>query len=76
MHSSYVNTRDVYGFHTSINKVMCDRYGSTKNVQIIYLGIKLGGRNRFDIDKGSLKRDGESSKKEMCISTHHCKVLC
>lgn len=55
---------------------MCDIYGSIKNVQIIYLGIKLGGRNRFDINKGSLKRDGESSKKEMCMSTHHCKALC
>ena len=53
---------------------MWDSYGSIKNVQSIYLGIKLRGRNRFDIDKGSLKRDGESSKKEMC--THHCKVLC
>lgn len=43
---------------------------------IIYLGIKLRGRNRFDINKGSLKRDGESSKKETYMSTHHCKVLC
>ena len=37
------------------------RFGLT-----VYLGIKLGGQNRFDINQGSLKRDGESSKKEMC----------
>lgn len=29
----------------------------------IYLGIYVGGRNRFDVNQGSLKRDGEAIEK-------------
>lgn len=42
---------------------MWDTYGNIKMFGLtVYLGIKIGGRNRFDVDEGCLKRDGESSK--------------